>query len=441
MKKIYVITIGLLLMLSPLIGGASQEATNPNIKPTAATTVKVGLLSPITGGLSAYAAGFENAAKLAIADLNAAADTMADWQFTLKLYDTKTDPTASSEAMTQAVTDGMVYVVGAAGSSNTLAAAAVAVTNKIPLISYASTSPELTSFEDNGYLWRTPPSDALQGQVIADLAKKNFYSSMVIVTLDNAYGAGLAASIKTNMPPNTVAKTISYAETQTDFSSIVEQIEAEFPDVVVAISYATDGSLLFREMHDQELIIPVIGADGVADVSIFDEAKGTQDAMQNYTVTKPSGVDSTEKTAFDAAYKAAYPSAKGDIYTLESYDAVMAGALAIFDADSTAGVDMIASLATISWNATSGPMGFDENGDSLAGFYLISEVRADKMASVATWTSTTGLVITDSGWKMLDHTGEAGSDDSPFPFYGFIIGIITVGLVTFIRKRKNKTFL
>ncbi|MHA2170921.1 MAG: ABC transporter substrate-binding protein, partial [Candidatus Kariarchaeaceae archaeon] len=398
--------------------------------------VKVGLLSPITGGLSAYAPGFENAAKLAVADLNARTDTMADWQFELKVYDSKTDPTASSEAMTQAVTDGMAYVVGAAGSSNTLAAAAVAKTNKIPLISYASTSPELTSFEDDGYLWRTPPSDALQGQVIADLAKKNFYSSMVIVTLDNAYGAGLAASIKTNMPPNTVAKTISYAETQTDFSSIVEQMEAEFPDVVVAISYATDGSLLFREMHNQELVVPVIGADGVADVSIFDEATGTQEAMQNYTVTKPSGVASAEKTAFDAAYKAAYPTATGDIYTLEAYDAVMAGALAIFDADSTAGADMIASLATITWNGTSGPMGFDANGDSLAGFYLISEVRADKMTAVATWTAPEGLVITESGWKMLDHTGEATEDDSPFPFYGFIAAIVTIGVVTKRRRRR-----
>ena len=172
MNKIYIICVGLLLALSPFVVGATQEAPSPNIEPQA-TTVKVGLLSPITGGLSAYADGFENAAKLAIADLNARTDTMADWQFSLKVYDTKTDPTASSEAMTQAVTDGMAYVVGAAGSSNTLAAAAVAKTNKIPLISYASTSPELSSFEDDGYLWRTPPSDALQGQVIAALAIKN----------------------------------------------------------------------------------------------------------------------------------------------------------------------------------------------------------------------------------------------------------------------------
>jgi hypothetical protein len=54
MKKIYIICVGLLLVLSPFVVGATQEAPSSQKFSPDATTVKVGLLSPITGGLSAY---------------------------------------------------------------------------------------------------------------------------------------------------------------------------------------------------------------------------------------------------------------------------------------------------------------------------------------------------------------------------------------------------
>jgi ABC-type branched-subunit amino acid transport system substrate-binding protein len=427
------ISIGLILLLAPFIASNAVGSLEVN----QVTEVKVGLLTPQSGGLSAYTGGFERAAELAISELNDHAD-FADYSFTLSKYDTKTDPTGASEAMTAAATAGVHYVVGAAGSSNTLAAAAVAVANKIPMISYASTSPALTTFDDHavsgdeGYLWRTPPSDALQGQVIADLAKAGGFKNMVIVTLDNAYGSGLANATRDEFEAGTdageVLAIIAYPETTVDFSGIVTQISGEEPDIVVAISYGTDGAELFVEMDTQNLDVQVIGADGVADASIFGEKTGTQDAMQGFVLTKPSATQE-----FLDKYKAEYPTATGDIYTGETYDAVYAGARAILAADSVAGEDIIAELANVSFEGAIGTVSFDENGDSNAGFYLISEVQDDKLVTVANWDTVNFLTLTDSDFESR----WSGSDesDSPFPFFAFISAFAVVYAIS--RKRKN----
>ncbi len=445
MKKSIIFTLGLLLLFPAFALNTTSTVAAPVVNQTA---VKVGLLTPQTGGLSAYTTGFEQAAELAIVDLNA--DATLDYTFTLTKYDTKTEPLGASAAMTQAVTEGVHYVVGAAGSSNTLAAAAVAISSTTPLISYASTSPDLSTFDDHavsgdeGYLWRTPPSDALQGQVIADIADAAEYTSMVIVTLDNSYGAGLAASTKAEFEAlNGTATVITYAETAVDFSTIVTQIASDDPDVVVAISYATDGSLLFVEMANQDLRLPVIGADGVADVGIFDETTGTKESMQGFLTTKPSAVDSTEATDFAAAYAAAYPDASGDIYTGETYDAVFAGALAIAAAASTDGAAIIAELATLSWNGVTGPISFDANGDSSAGFYQVSEVVDDAMGSVGSWTSD-GLEFTSAtfmtGWKTRNALEKTlpESDDGflAFEFASIFAGIFAVSAIVIVRRRK-----
>ncbi|MCE7735573.1 MAG: ABC transporter substrate-binding protein [Candidatus Heimdallarchaeota archaeon] len=467
MKKSLMISIGMLIVLSSFVVSTPAVA----VEPKAIVDVKVGLLSPQTGGLSAYTKGFEQAALLAIEEINADAAFNTEWLFSLTTYDTQTDPTASSTAMTSAVTAGMHFVVGAAGSSNTLAAAAVAVANTVPLISYASTSPALSVYDDHkvggdeGYLWRTPPSDALQGQVIADLAYDAGFRDMLIVTLDNAYGSGLANSTKNEFATlGGTSTTITYPELTIDPTSLVTQIAADEPDVVVAISYATDGSLLFTAMAEQKLGIPVIGADGVADVGIFAEDADTADAMQAYLTTKPVGVASAEATAFAAAYAARFTNTSGDIYTGETYDAVYAGAFAVDAAASTAGADIITALAALTFNGATGTLTFDTNGDSSAGTYQISEVGGNNMFKVGNWDPIDGLVFLESGflagWNTrntvtatdpltvtdteTDTETETGtvtstsvSTESPFPFMSFVFAVAIFSAVKFMRRRKN----
>ena len=99
-------------------------------------TVKIGMLSPQTGPIAQYAPGFEDAAKIAIADLNAAHE--GDFEFELIMMDTGCDGTQAATSAQTLVDSGVSAIVGAACSGATLGAIAVAAPAGVPMVSYAA---------------------------------------------------------------------------------------------------------------------------------------------------------------------------------------------------------------------------------------------------------------------------------------------------------------
>lgn len=80
-------------------------------------------------------------------------------------------------------------MVGEICSAATVAAAGVATSSSLPLISPAATSPALSGKD---MFFRTVPSDKFQGQAAANLLIKKGYRNVAMVYEDAAYGYGLA---------------------------------------------------------------------------------------------------------------------------------------------------------------------------------------------------------------------------------------------------------
>src|SRR3546814_9884107 len=59
-------------------------------------------------------------------------------------------------------------------------------------ISTASTSPEITTLKDDDFLFRTVPTDAVQGRALAQVAREKGVKSVAIIYVNNDYGKGLA---------------------------------------------------------------------------------------------------------------------------------------------------------------------------------------------------------------------------------------------------------
>ena len=70
--------------------------------------------------------------------------------------------------------------------------------NGVVLFSPSATSPALSTLEDNGYFFRSSPSDARQGQVIAEMLVEKGYKSIAMTYTNNDYGKGLSDSIEKN---------------------------------------------------------------------------------------------------------------------------------------------------------------------------------------------------------------------------------------------------
>ena len=102
------------------------------------------------------------------------------------------DSAAATAAAEGVIAQGVAAIMGADCSGVTGAIASnVAVPNGVVMISPSATSPGLTTLDDKGYFFRTAPSDARGGQILADITKDRKVKSVAITYTNNDYGKGL----------------------------------------------------------------------------------------------------------------------------------------------------------------------------------------------------------------------------------------------------------
>jgi ABC-type branched-subunit amino acid transport system substrate-binding protein len=162
-------------------------------------TLKVGDVLPFTGGLAAYGPNLDRAVKLGIGLDNLALrqDGLAK-KIQVKLVgsqDGQTQASAAVEGEQKLVnSDHAGVIIGEMASSASIAMAqSVSIPDHILQISPTSSDPALTSLKDNGYFWRTYPSDVLQGNVLAEAAIKAFGKGATINVgaRNDAFGTAL----------------------------------------------------------------------------------------------------------------------------------------------------------------------------------------------------------------------------------------------------------
>jgi ABC-type branched-subunit amino acid transport system substrate-binding protein len=135
-----------------------------------AAEIKVGTLLSHTGPLKEFGPNIQNGAVLAAKQLGA-----AGFEIEMIHEDSETSAIPATNAAKKLVElDRVVAIIGALASGVTVPVAeSVTCPNNVIMISPASTSPLLTVLpadQDKDFLFRTCPSDALQGVVAGRLA-------------------------------------------------------------------------------------------------------------------------------------------------------------------------------------------------------------------------------------------------------------------------------
>ena len=353
-------------------------------------TVKIGLLSPQTGPIAQYAPGFEDAADVAITELNATHD--GDFIFELIVNDSGCDGTQAATAAQTLIDSGVSVIVGAACSGATLGAIAVAAPAGVPMVSYASTSPAITTADDNGHLFRVVPSDAQQAVALVVVASAAGASNPAVLYMTNDYGAGLGDNFASNWS-GSVCTQVGYDPTEGsyDASTLAQSVIDGGCDSVLLMSYATDGAAIMEALAAQGFSGKIIGADGLADAAFIESFTDTT-AVNGLVATRPRpGEDSTTKTNFEAAYAAA-GGADGAIYTGETYDAIkLAAAAIVSDPD---GKNILAAIKNTGTNysGASGTHTFDAAGDVLGTGYEVCQFDGTAFSCPRIWTADGGLV-------------------------------------------------
>jgi branched-chain amino acid transport system substrate-binding protein len=357
------------------------------------------LLSPQTGPIAVYAPGFEDAANLAVKHLN---ESQKYYTFELIVADSGCDGTQAATSAQSLVDSGVVGIAGAACSGATLGAIAVAAPAQVLMISYASTSPAITTAKDDNYLYRVVPSDAQQAIALAKIVSIKS-SNPAIIYMTNDYGAGLGENFKAAWGGLCAEVGYDPTEGSYDASTLAQAVVDGGCDSVVLMSYATDGAAIMEELLAQGFSGALYGADGLADAA-FVESFTDVEALDGLIATKPRpGEASTAKSDFESAYAAAGGNAEG-IYTHETYDAVKLIGLAktVAEPDSTkvlggVGGNLRKPLLGLANPNVGGYLGaagyhmFDTNGDVSGTGYEVCNFSGTSFSCPQIWTSAGGI--------------------------------------------------
>jgi len=208
--------------------------------------VKLGVFLGFTGPIESLVANMGPAAELAIAEVSDSGAFLDGTKVAAVRADTTcVDTAAATAAIERLITaEGVKGVIGGDCSGVTTAALTnVAVPNGMVMISPSATSPALSTVEDNGFFFRTAPSDARQGVVMKDIVMERGLNSVALTYTNNDYGKGLADAFQTAFEGAGGEVTIatSHEDGKADYSAEVGALAAAGGDALVVVGYIDQG--------------------------------------------------------------------------------------------------------------------------------------------------------------------------------------------------------
>ena len=298
--------------------------------------VKIGIILGFTGPIESLAPVMAKSAELAIDEVNKSGAFMDG---SSKLIGVRADSTCVDAAAAQAAAERLITsdkvsaIMGADCSGVTTAVLKnVAIPNGILMISPSATSPALSTEPDNDLFFRTAPSDARQGEVIADLLMEKGFKTAALTHTNNDYGKGLAASIKSNYESKggTITITASHEDGKGDYSSEVAALAQASGDILIVAGYLDQGGKgIIQASLDSDAFNKFFLPDGM----IGDALPKAIGPGLNGSIGSVPGTDSPGASKYSDLAKAA--GFESGPYGPESYDAAALIILAMEAAKST----------------------------------------------------------------------------------------------------------
>ena len=349
--------------------------------------IKMGIILGFTGPIESLTPAMAASAELAFKEASDSGSLLGGKKITVIRADsTCVDSAAATTAAEGVISQGVAAIMGADCSGVTGAIASnVAVPNGVVMISPSATSPGLTTLDDKGFFFRTAPSDARGGQILADITKDRKIKSVAITYTNNDYGKGLAdvyaAAVKAHgIKVTTVA---AHEDGKADYSAEVATLASAGGDAVAVIGYLDQGGKgIIQGSLDSGAFDTFILSDGMIGDSLTDAfGKSLNKSFGSLPGSLGKGADVFAKVASAAGIDSSGP------YTSESYDAAALIVLAM-QAGGSADRSVIAKNVMAVAN---GPGTKIYPGELKKGLDLLAKGKA------IDYEGATGVVFTDVG--------------------------------------------
>ena len=327
MKKILLASAATLA----LAGAAHADAHGP---------ITLGISLGFTGPLESLAPPMAAGAEMAMAEVTASGQLLGGKAVTSVRGDsTCIDASAAVAVAERLITsDGVDGIVGAMCSGATTAMLTnVAVPNGMVMISPSATSPALSTVEDNGLFFRTAPSDARQGVVMAEILMDRGIDNVAVTYTNNDYGLGLANSFAEAFAAagGTVTLVAAHEDERADYSAEVGALASAGGDALVVAGYVdSGGSGIIRAALDTGAFDTFVFPDGMVGQALVDNfGSEINGSFGQFPGTDSDGAEIYHNMASAAGFDGT------SAFSKESYDAAALIMLAMQAAGSTVPAD------------------------------------------------------------------------------------------------------
>ncbi len=370
--------------------------------------LNIGTLLPETGALAFLSEPLVLAVDMAIRDINAAGGVNGA-DVTLTKGDSGTDPDIANTTVDRLLTENVDAIVGAAASGITGSVIDKITSAGVTQCSPSNTAAGLGTSGDDGYYFRTAPSDDLQAPALANVVLGDGYTNVAVVSRADDYGVGFNAEFEPAVAAGggTIVYSEPYAPESTSFDDVVADVIASGPDAVVIVAFE-EGVQLIQAMVEQGAgpqDIQLYITDGMATGelgALIDEANPSIAAGMKGT--QPAAAPSTGAAFFPGAFAEFAPDVS-TIFSAQSYDCAILIALAAEAAGSNDSADIAAQMVAVSrdgekcstfaeckdlladgadidYDGASGAIDFLDVGEPGTGIYEVYEYDADGVQQV-----------------------------------------------------------
>ena len=258
----------------------------------AADDIKVGVILGFTGPIESLTPGMADSAELALKEASDSGKLLGGKKIvSVRADSTCIDSAAATAAAERLITaDGVAAIMGADCSGVTTAIANnVAVPNGVVMVSPSATSPALSTIEDKGFFFRTAPSDARQGQVLADILTARGIKNVAVTYTNNDYGKGLSDSFNAAYAAlgGKIAMSAAHEDGKGDYSAEVGALAASGAEHLAVFGYLDQGGKgIIQASLDSGAFDSFILCDGMIGDSLI-QAIG--DSLNGAIGTLPGG--------------------------------------------------------------------------------------------------------------------------------------------------------
>lgn len=209
--------------------------------------VKIGILVGFTGPIESLAGPIADGAELAMTEVTESGALLGGATVTPLRADTGCiDNGLATSNAERLISEGINAIVGGDCSGVTGAILSnVAIPNGMVMISPSATSPALSTVEDQDLFFRTAPSDAREGQIMADILQERGINSIALTYTNNDYGKGLADAISSSFEAAGGEVTIvaPHEDGRADYSAEIGALASAGGDLLVVAGYLDQGGL------------------------------------------------------------------------------------------------------------------------------------------------------------------------------------------------------